>query len=168
MEKLCQRFRLTDDPRQWRDIAYCLSLLPFKSEKSVKRLIEGLPFYQDKLHEETVFSRFSEILQKVLSFHLHAMRTSVTNRLPFQDRANKSANKPDTELKEFEVILTEFKQQGADDHDFEKKVEAKKSVASKRVAKRSMPTPVATSDVAKLTIHLRRSKDSPREARTRC
>lgn len=65
VEKLCQRFRLTEDPRQWRDIAFCLSLLPFKSEKSVKRLIEGLPFYQDKLHEETVFNRFSEILQKV-------------------------------------------------------------------------------------------------------
>ena len=64
-EKLCQRFRLTSEPRQWRDIAFCLSLLPFKSERSVKRLIEGLPFYQDKLHEEAVFNRFNEILTKV-------------------------------------------------------------------------------------------------------
>jgi hypothetical protein len=31
----------------------------------VKKLIEGLPFYQDKLHEETVFNRFNEILTKV-------------------------------------------------------------------------------------------------------
>lgn len=59
--------------------------------------------------------------------------------IPLQARANKSANKPDTELKEFEVILTEFKTRGADDQDFEKKVEAKRSVASKRVAKRSRP-----------------------------
>lgn len=66
MEKLCQRFRLSDEPRQWRDIAFCLSLLPFKSERSMKKLIEGLQFYQDKLHEETVFSRFSDILAKVL------------------------------------------------------------------------------------------------------
>ena len=65
VEKLCQRFRLSEDPRQWRDVAFCLSLLPFKSERSVKKLIEGLPFYQDKLHEETVFARFSEILGKV-------------------------------------------------------------------------------------------------------
>lgn len=65
VEKLCQRFRLSMEPRQWRDIAYCLSLLPFKSERSVKKLIEGLPFYQDKLHEETVFNRFNEILVKV-------------------------------------------------------------------------------------------------------
>ncbi len=65
VEKLCQRFRLAPDPRQWRDIAFCLSLLPFKSERSVKRLIEGLPFYQDKLHEDAVFNRFNEILTKV-------------------------------------------------------------------------------------------------------
>ena len=68
VEKLCQRFRLSEEPRQWRDIAFCLSLLPFKSERSVKKLIEGLPFYQDKLHEETVFARFSEILAKVSFF----------------------------------------------------------------------------------------------------
>ena len=65
VEKLCQRFRLSEESRQWRDIAFCLSLLPFKSEKSVKKLIEGLPFYQDKLHEEAVFDRFNEILVKV-------------------------------------------------------------------------------------------------------
>jgi condensin complex subunit 1 len=41
VEKLCQRFRLATEERQWRDIAFCLSLLPFKSERSVKKLIEG-------------------------------------------------------------------------------------------------------------------------------
>jgi len=65
VEKLCQRFRLSEEPRQWRDIAFCMSLLPFKSERSVKKLIEGLPFYQDKLHEKDVFDRFQEILNKV-------------------------------------------------------------------------------------------------------
>jgi condensin complex subunit 1 len=65
VEKLCQRFRLTEDERQWRDIAFCLSLLPFKSDRSVKKLIEGLPFYRDKLHEETVFNGFQDILVKV-------------------------------------------------------------------------------------------------------
>lgn len=84
MEKLCQRFRLTDDPRQWRDIAFCLSLLPFKSERSVKKLIDGLQFYRDKLHEETVYARFQEILTKA--------------------RSNKSPNKPDAELNEFETV----------------------------------------------------------------
>ena len=41
IEKLCQRFRLATEERQWRDISFCLSLLPFKSERSMKKLIEG-------------------------------------------------------------------------------------------------------------------------------
>jgi condensin complex subunit 1 len=69
VEKLCQRFRLSEDTRQWRDIAFCLSLLPFKSERSVKKLVEGLPFYRDKLHEEGVYARFQEILVKVMRTH---------------------------------------------------------------------------------------------------
>ncbi|KAI5117543.1 hypothetical protein M0805_004372 [Coniferiporia weirii] len=117
VEKLCQRFRLSEDPRQWRDIAFCLSLLPFKSERSVKKLIEGLPFYQDKLHEETVFSRFSEILAKA--------------------RASKSANKPDSELKEFEGILEEHKRQGEEDHALEKRAEGKKAAARKRATRKA-------------------------------
>jgi len=84
VEKLCQRFRLTEDPRQWRDVAYCLSLLPFKSERSVKKLIEGLQFYRDKLHEPVVFDRFTEILAKA--------------------RTNKSKDKPDSDLNEFEKV----------------------------------------------------------------
>ncbi|KAH9939915.1 non-SMC mitotic condensation complex subunit 1-domain-containing protein [Amylocystis lapponica] len=117
VEKLCQRFRLSEDPRQWRDIAYCLSLLPFKSERSVKKLIEGLQFYRDKLHEETVFGRFQEILTKA--------------------RSNKSANKPDAELNEFENILEENKRQGEEDQAFEKRVQGKKAAAKKRATRRS-------------------------------
>ena len=49
----------------------------------MKKLTEGLQFYQDKLHEETVFARFNEILAKA--------------------RANK-ANKTDSDLKEFEGV----------------------------------------------------------------
>ncbi|KAL5523043.1 CND1 [Sanghuangporus sanghuang] len=117
VEKLCQRFRLSEDPRQWRDVAFCLSLLPFKSERSVKKLIEGLPFYQDKLHEETVFARFSEILAKA--------------------RSNKSSNKPDSELKEFEGILEEHKRQGEEDHALEKRAEGKKAAARKRATRKA-------------------------------
>ncbi|KAJ7650604.1 non-SMC mitotic condensation complex subunit 1-domain-containing protein [Roridomyces roridus] len=117
VEKLCQRFHLSEEPRQWRDIAFCLSLLPFKSERSVKKLIEGLPFYRDKLHEETVYERFSEILNKA--------------------RQNKSANKPDTELAEFEQILEDNRMQGEEDRDLEKRVQGKKAAARKKASKKS-------------------------------
>ncbi|KAG8987690.1 Condensin complex subunit [Tulasnella sp. JGI-2019a] len=117
VEKLCQRFRLTDEPRQWQDIAFCLSILPFKSERSVRKLIEGLPFYQDKLHDEEVFTRFNEILTKA--------------------RSNKSPNKPDSELKEFETILQEYKEKGEEDQALEKNVKKKADQAKKRASKRS-------------------------------
>ena len=81
VESFCQRFRLSQDLRQWRDIAFCLALLPFKSERSVKKLIEGLQYYRDKLHEEAVFGYFAGILNKP-----------------------RLANKPDTELNEFESV----------------------------------------------------------------
>ncbi|GFZ43762.1 hypothetical protein JCM24511_01482 [Saitozyma sp. JCM 24511] len=117
VEKLCQRFRLATDERQWRDIAFCLSLLPFKSERSVKKLIEGLPFYQDKLHEETVFRRFSEILAKA--------------------RSNKTSNKPETELKEFEAVQHQAK--GLEEQALEADVARKTKAAKKRAARRPGP-----------------------------
>lgn len=117
VEKLCQRFRDTTNEKQWRNISFCLSLLPFKSERSLKKLIEALPFYQDKLREEAVFDRFTEILQKA--------------------RANKSANKPDNEMKEFEKILNDFKEQGQEDHALEKRVEVKKAAAKRKATRRA-------------------------------
>ncbi|KAJ3827571.1 non-SMC mitotic condensation complex subunit 1-domain-containing protein [Lentinula raphanica] len=120
VEKLCQRFRLTDDPRQWRDIAFCLSLLPYKSEKSVKKIVEGLPFYRDKLYEEGVFARFQEILVKA--------------------RLAKSKNDIGAELKEFEEILEEARRQGQDDQALEKRAKGKKAQAKKRKNTRRAPT----------------------------
>ncbi|KAI7831988.1 non-SMC mitotic condensation complex subunit 1-domain-containing protein [Kickxella alabastrina] len=64
VEKLCQRFRNTTDPRQCRDIAYCMALLPYKSERSVRRLLDGLSSYQDKLSEDAVYKYFVEIVAK--------------------------------------------------------------------------------------------------------
>ncbi|CAG8517034.1 9868_t:CDS:10 [Cetraspora pellucida] len=65
VEKLCQRFKNLDDRRQWRNIAYCLSLLPYKSERIVKRLLEGMSHYQDKLHENDVHKAFMDIISRV-------------------------------------------------------------------------------------------------------
>lgn len=65
VDKLCQRFIAAgDQERTWRDIAYCLSLLPYKSDKSLRRLLESWSTYQDKLHEDYVYKCFVEILTK--------------------------------------------------------------------------------------------------------
>ncbi|KIY43890.1 ARM repeat-containing protein [Fistulina hepatica ATCC 64428] len=104
VEKLCQRFRTADEPRQWHDIAFCLSLLPYKSERSMKKLMDALPFYQDKLHDEVVFKFISEILVKA--------------------RANK--NKSEIELAEFAKVLEEHKAQGEEDRALVKRAGKKK------------------------------------------
>ncbi|KWU41778.1 hypothetical protein RHOSPDRAFT_22371, partial [Rhodotorula sp. JG-1b] len=102
VEKLCQRFSGTSQPRQWRDIAFCLSLLPFNSDNAVKKLLEGLPFYQDKLHEETVYKRFGEILTKA---------------------SYQSLNRTESDLKDFEDALEKHRAKGAEDQEVERKVQ---------------------------------------------
>jgi condensin complex subunit 1 len=107
VEKLCQRFRLSEDPRQWRDIAFCLSLLPFKSERSVKKLIEGFQFYRDKLHEPQVYEKFTEILVKVRLLPVFQAVSSTDKHFFLQARSNKSKDKPDNELNEFEEVCSD-------------------------------------------------------------
>ncbi|KAJ1674089.1 condensin complex non-SMC subunit Cnd1 [Spiromyces aspiralis] len=65
IEKLCHRYRVTTDPRQWRDIALCLTLLPYKSERSVRRLVDGFSCYQEALADDTVYRHLSDIGTKV-------------------------------------------------------------------------------------------------------
>ncbi|KAK4702260.1 condensin complex subunit 1, partial [Phenoliferia sp. Uapishka_3] len=115
VEKLCQRFPAATEPRQWRDIAFCLSLLPFNSEVAFKKLVEGLPYYQDKLHEEGVYKRFQEILAKA--------------------RTNK-VNKNDQDIKEFEDALEEHRAKGTEDQELSRKVaKSKKKTKAKAKAR---------------------------------
>ncbi|KAF9428681.1 Condensin complex subunit [Podila epigama] len=102
IEKLCQRFKNTDEPRGWRDIAFCLSMLPFKNEKSFKRLLEGFPNYQDKVYEESVYRYLTDIITK-----------------------GRMIKPPKPEMKpvidEFENKLKEFKAKGDEGQDIEAK-----------------------------------------------
>ncbi|KAJ1921733.1 condensin complex non-SMC subunit Cnd1 [Mycoemilia scoparia] len=77
VEKLCQRFRATTEPRQWRDISYCLSLLPFKSERSVRRLLDGFSCYQETLSDNTVHKNLSDIVVKLRSQSFQKQDTKI-------------------------------------------------------------------------------------------
>lgn len=69
----------------------------------MKKLIEGLPHYRDKLPEEEVFNRFQEILTKVSCVSPAGYNVDgLTSFL--KARTNKSQNKPDAELNEFEAV----------------------------------------------------------------
>ncbi|GAA5965910.1 hypothetical protein JCM21900_006039 [Sporobolomyces salmonicolor] len=120
VEKLCQRFQSTTESRQWRDIAFCLSLLPFNSDTAVKKLTEGLPFYQDKLHEETVYKRFGEILAKI---------RAPTNKL----------SRTDGDLKEFEDALEQHRAKGTEDQELQRKVQKSRKKAGGMAAAAAPP-----------------------------
>lgn len=68
IEKLCGRFRNSDSLRHSRDLSYCLSLISFSGERSLKKLLESFPLYQDKLVDEGVLTNFIEIAQRSKKF----------------------------------------------------------------------------------------------------
>ncbi|XP_055296680.1 condensin complex subunit 1-like [Sitodiplosis mosellana] len=61
VEKLCSRYRNTNTERQWRDISFCLSLLS-PTEKTMKRLIDNLPNYKDKMQYDEIYDCFKTII----------------------------------------------------------------------------------------------------------
>ncbi|SPO25585.1 related to YCS4 - subunit of condensin protein complex [Ustilago trichophora] len=124
VEKLCQRFRLTNSERQWRDIAFCLSLLPYKSERSVKKLIEGLPYYQDKLYHAEVYKRFQEILAKARANKTTASGVGGGRGANSAGGAGASGEGAG-DLREFEEILAQAAAKGEQDEAFEGAAQAK-------------------------------------------
>ena len=129
VEKLCQRFRLTSEERQWRDIAFCLSLLPYKSERSLKKLMDGLPFYQDKLHHAEVYKRFAEILAKA-----RANKTTGGGGAGKQPGGGGGGGGGgDSELREFEEMLSSIAAKGEQDEAAQAKaVRAQKRATAKQ------------------------------------
>merc|ERR1712029_461066 len=61
VEKLCLRFRVTKTERQWRDLAFCLSMFNY-NDKAIKKLVDDFACYSDKLHEDYVYEAFNTII----------------------------------------------------------------------------------------------------------
>ena len=53
--------------RQWRDIAFCLSLMAF-NEKALRKLQEKLPCFADKMADEDIYSSFTTVLSGAKKF----------------------------------------------------------------------------------------------------
>ncbi|XP_050680062.1 condensin complex subunit 1 [Leptidea sinapis] len=77
IEKLCQRFKLSTEERQWRDLAYCLSLFTY-NERSLKKLIENIDCYKDKLHCKGVMDCFSTLMNNASKNAKNEIKTLVT------------------------------------------------------------------------------------------
>lgn len=63
VDKLCQRFRASTHERQWSDLAFCLGLMQF-SDRSLRRLLENLPCYAEKLTVQSIYDTFCDILEQ--------------------------------------------------------------------------------------------------------
>lgn len=61
VEKLCLRFKVTNEERQWRDIAFCLSLLTY-TEKTIKKLVDHVQHFKDKVQVDEVYECFKIII----------------------------------------------------------------------------------------------------------
>lgn len=121
VEKLCHRFRATRTDRQWRDLSYCLSVLPY-NEKAFKKLMENVRCYHDKLSDEEVFTCFNNIITKSKKFAKVELKTLV---------------------EEFEVTLNAFHTRGAEENaDFDKAAKAL-SLAASQTNTRNATEPAA-------------------------
>uniref|UniRef100_A0A8C4U7W2 Condensin complex subunit 1 n=1 Tax=Falco tinnunculus TaxID=100819 RepID=A0A8C4U7W2_FALTI len=63
VEKLCQRFRTVRTDRQYRDLSYCLTLLPL-SEQGLQKLHDNFDCFADKLQDPAVYSCFQTLLAR--------------------------------------------------------------------------------------------------------
>merc|ERR1719322_1873384 len=61
VEKLCHRFHATTTERQWRDLAFCLSIFNY-NEKAAKKFMDNFSCYADKLHEDVLYEAVNAIL----------------------------------------------------------------------------------------------------------
>jgi len=109
VEKLCYRFRTTQDVVQWRYFAHCLTLLPY-NDKCVKKLQAQVACFQAPLADTEIYDCFVTIISKARKFASVDMKDAVA---------------------EFEEKLAEIHSKGAEDDAATRKA----SKASKRVAK---------------------------------
>ncbi|KNE65065.1 hypothetical protein AMAG_10729 [Allomyces macrogynus ATCC 38327] len=67
MDKLCQRLKESESPRQWRAIMYAMSLLPVDTspEAKTRKLLEHFACYANKLHEDGVYKFLMDIVAKI-------------------------------------------------------------------------------------------------------
>ncbi|NXY48218.1 CND1 protein, partial [Ceuthmochares aereus] len=63
VEKLCQRFRTVRTERQYRDLSFCLTLLPL-SERGLRKLQDNFDCFADKLQDPAIYSCFQTVLTR--------------------------------------------------------------------------------------------------------
>ncbi|EDQ87343.1 uncharacterized protein MONBRDRAFT_33420 [Monosiga brevicollis MX1] len=76
VEKLCHRFRTTQSVVQWRQFAYCLTLIDF-SDKCVRKLTENFACFHDKLGDASIYGSFQEVIARANKFAKPEMKDAI-------------------------------------------------------------------------------------------
>ncbi|KAL1512984.1 hypothetical protein ABEB36_002478 [Hypothenemus hampei] len=62
VDRFCAKFPITDNVREHRNVAYCLSLITY-NDKSLRKLNENFNNYKNMLHDNEIYSSFKNIMQ---------------------------------------------------------------------------------------------------------
>lgn len=92
VEKLCQYFESATTERQWKDLAYCLSLLNY-TDKGLRKILENVRYFANKLYLADVYEAFCAIL----------------------NNAGKNPQKDKNIIKEIQDIIKEFRDKSCED-----------------------------------------------------
>ncbi|ORY51018.1 ARM repeat-containing protein [Rhizoclosmatium globosum] len=131
IEKLCLRFKNAEEPRLWRDIAFCISLVSFTSEKTVKKLMDALPLYQDKLHEPLVYKYIHDVILRVSALPTHK-KECCENEESIAKASGAAATRRKRQNLDLQLDTQDEELDEADEMDVETKVTEKKTKPSKR------------------------------------
>ncbi|XP_077510850.1 CAP-D2 condensin subunit [Amblyomma americanum] len=121
VEKLCFRFLTMTTERQWRDLAYCMSLIPF-GERGIKKLHENIVCFGDKLHIDAVYESITSIISSAKKLQIM--------KIDFK-----------TVLQEFEDLVEDLRNKGATDGELLQRTKKHSGSASTNKRKQSCATP---------------------------
>ncbi|XP_065304685.1 condensin complex subunit 1-like isoform X2 [Dermacentor albipictus] len=123
VEKLCFRFMLMTTERHWRDLAYCLSLIPF-GERGIKKLHENMVCFADKMHVDAVYESITGIISNAKKAQVMKADVKVI-------------------LEELEDLVEELRNKGLTESELVQRTKKRSTQASatKRGGKQSCATP---------------------------
>lgn len=138
VDKLCQRFRASTHERQWCDLAYCLSLLQY-SDRSLRRLLENLPCYGEKLTVPMIYDTFNDILYQ-------AGKTQKPERLQIVEELKSKISEclqkglPEGDATRFESGTADSQSQDSDGSDGKKRLAARTPRRRQKIGTRTPAT----------------------------
>lgn len=135
VEKLCLRYTVISTERQWRDVAFCLSLLSY-NEKAIKKLIDNMNTFKTKILNDDVYDAFKSIISNTAKLAKQPLKELV-KELEYKVEELRNGNVNNEEGEDGENVNERRTQQRTNAS--AKKVRRKQNVRSKKRGGRFAP-----------------------------